>query len=511
MGEQILTVLHRSERSELFDDVMFFDSEEDPRRLAGKLVLITAPAEIEPSRLDDICRKLSESAAAGIVSRAGSDLSPSPLLTPCKIHNISLLQLDASIGWREFDALVNRVLGEQAGGPQLGASSGDKLFSLANTVAQTFQGSVAIEDHRRNILAYSALPGQAIDDFRASGILTRRTPDGPLNEIRYRQVFTAESVSRFPAEHGYAPRAAVPVRAGNITLGSIWVIDPEGAELTTPLTEDKLGVLLEAADLAAGYIVDAWRFEHGDERTKETALQRMISGTARENDATALGLRSEQRYLMLAIDCGPAADADLREIRTTTSRHLSVYFPGSVCTVREGRIIALLPSGASESARQSIKRFLNELEQSIGRHCFAGLTDPHPPGTSFVSEHETAVRVAQCAQLLNMSVALPDDVIPQLILQECGSSLGRSGLQLPETTALLSEAETCTTLLAWFEEQGNAPRVALRLKVHEQTVRYRVRQALKRHNLESASADRLLVLWLQLRLHELSAQHVLRA
>ncbi|WP_130452408.1 PucR family transcriptional regulator [Leucobacter luti] len=502
MGRGVLTVLHAAPRPTSLLGVTYYDTDIGEQQLAGQLVMLTAHAELGPDRLDALCAQLRTAQASGIVARAAQGPEGAGLVAACAQHDLQLLGLTSAVGWREFDALVSRLLGEHGAGLQLGTNSGDRLFSLANSVAQAFGGSVAIEDHRRNILAYSALPGQAIDSLRANGILTRRTPDGPLNEVRYRQVFAADGISRFPTENQFAPRAALPLRAGSIPLGSIWVIDPNGDDLDTPLSPEKREVLQSAAELASGYIVDAWRFDHGDERSKETALRRLFSGTPHENDATVLGMRPDKNYLVLAIDSGAVLEGDLSEIRTAASRHLSVYFPGSVCSVMEGKVVALVPSAATEPVARSLERLLPELVRLTGSACNCGLSAPRRPSPSLSEDYERAVRVAECAREMRIAVATPDAVQPQLILRECADALRGSDLQLPEAASLLAEGEeeTRVTLLAWLEERGSAPRVAERLNVHEQTVRYRVRQATSRLGLDLDDPDRRLALWLQLRL-----------
>ncbi|MBL3688138.1 PucR family transcriptional regulator [Leucobacter zeae] len=505
MGHGVVTVLHAPQRPAALLGVAYYDTDLLEQQLAGQLIMLTAHSELSPERIDLLCEQLTAAQASGIVIRSHLGQDAAGLIGACVRHGIHLLGVAPSVGWREFDALVSRLLGEHGAGLQLGTNSGDRLFALANSVAQSFGGSVAIEDHRRNILAYSALPGQAIDSLRANGILTRRTPDGPLNEIRYRQVFATDGISRFPSEDDFAPRAALPLRAGNILLGSIWVIDPLGDDLSTPIPPEKEEVLRSAAELAAGYIVDAWRFDHGDERSRETALRRLLSGASHENDRTVLGIRPEQHYLVLAIDCGTVPEGDLSEVRTAASRHLSVYFPGSVCAVMDGVVVALLSSTATDPVVRSLERLLPELTRLIGRTAHCGLSYPRKLSSTIAADAVRAVQVAECARSMRLAIATPDEVQPQLILRACADALGATDLQLPEADQLFApdERDTRETLLAWLEERGSAPRVAERLNVHEQTVRYRIRQVRTRLGVDLSDADRILALWLQLRVADL--------
>ncbi|MBC9935735.1 MULTISPECIES: CdaR family transcriptional regulator [unclassified Leucobacter] len=506
LGSDTLTPVDRLPDSPFVQGVTFFDAETPELQFPGQLILLTSHSALTAEQLDLLCASAIASGASGVVARGVQLQHTSALVLACAHHGLPLLELTHTVGWRQFDALVSRLLGEHGAGLQLGPSSGDKLFALANSVAGVFRGSVAIEDHRRNILAYSAMPEQAIDDFRASGILYRKVPDKPINEIRYRQVFAAQGVARFAQDDAQAPRAAIAIRAGNISLGSIWAIDPDGYDLTRELSVEKQEILEQGAILAAGYLVDAWRFDHSDGRGREAAFRRLLMGTPQEGDQVALGLRPTQHVVLAALVCdgGVASAAELSEIRTHMARHLSVYFPGSGCLVLDQTVCALIPSKSTSEIERSFTRLLPELFRLIRRHCHVGLSEPQRLQASLAGRIDRARAIAECARDRSIAVATLPDVQAQLVLRECESAITVDGLLLPETAALLGdeESETRRTLLAWFEEQGNAPRVASRLNLHEQTVRYRIRQAVARLGIDLTDADRILTLWLQLRLAE---------
>lgn len=506
LGSETLTPIGLLPDSPFTQGVTFFDAETAELQFPGQLILLTSHSALTNAQLELVCEAAASSGASGVVARGVQARPNSALVVACVRHNLPLLELTHTVGWRQFDALVSRLLGEHGTGLQLGPSSGDKLFALANSIAGVFRGSVAIEDHRRNILAYSAMPEQAIDDFRASGILYRKVPDKPINEIRYRQVFAAQGVARFAQDDAQAPRAAIAIRAGNISLGSIWAIDPDGYDMDRELSSEKQEVLEQGAILAAGYLVDAWRFDHSDGRGRDAALRRLLTGTPQDGDQVTLGLRPTQHVVVAALVCAGdvTSTAELSEIRTHTARHLSVYFPGSACLVLDQTVFALIPSKSASEIERSFTRLLPELFRIIRRQCHVGLGEPQRFQAPLAGQHERAQAIAECARDRTIAVATQSDVQAQLVLRECETALTAEDLLLPETAALLGddESETRRTLLAWFEEQGNAPRVAARLNVHEQTVRYRIRQAVARLGIDLADADRILTLWLQLRLAE---------
>ena len=503
LGPATLRPVVRSEGSGAppVQGVAFLDADAVAAQPAGQLLLLTSHSLLAEDRLDRLCAGAAAARASGVVARGIGD-AQSPLAVACARHGLPLFELDPQVDWRQFDALVSRLLGEHGSGLQLGPTSGDKLFSLANSIAGVFRGSVAIEDHRRNILAYSAMPDQAIDDLRANGILYRRVPDKSLNEVRYRQVFAAQGVSRFGRGDTEAPRAAIAIRAGSIPLGSIWAIDPDGEDPTAPLSPAKREVLEQGALLAADYLVDAWRFDHGDTRSREAALRRALLGTAQENDPTVLGFRPTQQVLLAALILdGETSDAELGEVRTGAARHLSVYFPGSVCIILDRAVIALVPSGSAEEVGRSFTRLLPELRRHTGVECRVGLDEPRRFRRSLAGRHERSRLVAECARERGLEIATTREVQAQLVLHECAAALRQARLTTEDADALFDPeaVDARTTLLAWLEAQGSAARVAARLNLHEQTVRYRVRQAVARFGLDLDDPDRMLALWVQLR------------
>lgn len=484
--------------------VLFYDTEGTEQQLAGQLLLLASHSAFSSAQIAKLCTMARDTGSCGIVARGIGEDPSSELAQRCTAAKLPLLELAPSVAWREFDALVSRLLGEHGSGLQLDPNSGDKLFALANTIAGVFKGSVAIEDHRRNILAYSAMPEQAIDDLRANGILYRRVPNKPINEVRYRQVFANPSVSRFQRYDTEAPRASIAIRAGNIPLGSIWAIDPEGDDLSIPLTAEKTEILEQVAILAAGYLVDAWRFDHGAGRVRETALRRTFTGVGQVSDSEALGFRATQQVIVAALvpEKTSLSEAEMSEIRSVTARHLSVYFPGSLCIVIDAAIYALVPSASGSEVERSFQRLLPEILRLSNQRCHVGLDNPTRFQSLTAGAKLIAKAIASCARERGLDVATHSAVLPQLLLRECGLALRAAELSTAEADALRApgQAEMQRTLLVWCEEQGNAPRIAARLQIHEQTVRYRVRQAVARFNLDLNDPDRILAMWIQLRL-----------
>ncbi|MFF5790720.1 PucR family transcriptional regulator [Paeniglutamicibacter sp. NPDC012692] len=490
--------------------VSYYDADTAEPPSPGHLLLLTSASVLPKQQLDAAFAFAAEQGHSAVVCK-GVPEGDNALTEAANTHGVALVSLSVSISWRQLDALVSRLLAEYDSGLHLAPSASDRLFALANTVASVFGGSVAIEDHRRNMLAYSAMPGQAIDDLRANGILYRRTPDAPLNEIRYREVFASTGISRFSQQQGEAHRAAVAIRAGNIPLGSIWVIDPDGHDLDIPLSEEKQEVLTRAAILAARYLVDAWRTDNSSDRPREESFLRLINGTANQNELTTLGLRPKQFVTLAAVSSASHRldAAELNDLRFAVHRHVSVYFPGSITITQNDAVLTLLPTGSSEEARRVFRQLLPELVRASAQEWRVGVGEPRRFSGTLTRQRDEAVGVLECARIRGLDVATLDEVRPQLVLLGCqGQLVDQRHLIDPELAALLDgdtarDEEARLTLLVWCEEQGNASRVADRLNIHEQTVRYRIRQLRERITLHPKDPDALLALWLQLRLHAL--------
>lgn len=430
-----------------------------------------------------------------------------PMLRIAAEHGLAVAVLSPDVSWREFDALITRALGENAHSLTLGPSVGDKLFALANTIARTFGGSVAIEDHQRSILAHSSVQGQAIDELRTTGILFRRAGDAPVNEARYREVHEAAGIVRFPSYADSLPRAAIAVRAGAIPLGSIWVLDPLGGDpARTVLGEEKQRILETGSALAAGVLLEAWQANSRMGSRRESALRRILAGAPQPGDREELDPAGDGVGVVLTatVAPGPRSAGRIAEARTVLSRHLTMYVPNVVITAERNEIIALCPTDLVAQVEGWATAALTELSADTADSLFTGLSDPHELATRLPFAASEAREVAAHSRAAGERVGTVSKLRTQLFLSMCRSQLDLDDrLLLPEVRELLNageaSAQAIETLECWLAEAGNIARTAKRLRVHEQTVRYRLRKLRERVPFDSAGPDYLLTLWAQLR------------
>ncbi|MFC5336938.1 PucR family transcriptional regulator [Leucobacter denitrificans] len=477
----------------------------------GMLLCLVSADAMRPEELERALAAAANNSCAGVAIKvaAGSERE-SELIAQISRMQLATVILSPEVSWREFDALITGTLGENAQSLNLAPSAGDKLFALANTIARTFGGSVAIEDHQRSILAHSSVTGQAIDDLRTTGILFRRAGDAPVNEARYREVLEAEGPIRFPRYGDYLPRAAIAVRAGTIPLGSIWVLDPDGDATGdtdgTQLSTEKAEVLERAAAMAAGTLLEAWKASSRSGSRRESALRRVLIAAAQQGDREELDPTGDAVGVILAatVAAGPRSAGRIAEARAVFARHLAMYVPNVVISAEANEIIALCPTPLVEQVREWALSALADLSDDTSAGIQVGVSDAHSISNRLPFAANEARDVARHSRSTGEPVGTVTRVRTQLFLAACRSQLELDDrLLLPEVRELLESGESkhqlVDTLECWLSEVGNVARTAERLLVHEQTVRYRLKRLRELFPLEGAEPDYLVTLWAQLR------------
>lgn len=489
---------------------------------AGMLLSLISAEVMRPEELSEAIAAVSRSGCAAIALKLGdfadersdnrdreavAGATAEAILHEIIAAGLAAVVLAPETNWREFDALMTRELGESAQSLTQLPSSGDKLFALANSIARVFGGSTAIEDHRRGILAHSSVPEQVIDDFRTTGILFRRVGDAPVNEERYRRVLAADGIVRFPRYYENLPRAAIAVRAGAIPLGSIWVIDPAGGDHEqTELSAEQQAALREGAIAAADAILEMRQTGRSTGPRREAAFARTILGSAQAGDREILDPSGGSLGVVLvgSVPKRGGATVQVAELRSALTRHLSIYIPDVVVISEGNEVYALCPTGDVDVVRGWALDALSEVSSETVSDVHLGLSDPHPTGTHLSYGIREAREIAECAAEEGVRAGTLAALRPQLFLAECRARLEIDDRYvLPELRELMDAGrngrQLLRTLEYWLQESGSVARTAARLQVHEQSVRYRLRRLRAQLSLDTAGADYLLAVWMQLR------------
>ncbi|MFI7450276.1 PucR family transcriptional regulator [Nonomuraea sp. NPDC049714] len=454
---------------------------------------------------------------AVVVKDRGADLAP--LVTAAKQAEVALLIAPERLPWRQLDALLTTAIaGPGAAGTTYSSVGMGDLFALANVIASTIGGATCIEDPQGNVLSYSNLPGQEIDEIRKQGILGRRTPQRPTNRTEYGRVFNADGPVRFDSLFdGHTPRLATAVRAGAQLLGFIWVLD--GVPGVEP---EAMRLLDDAARIAALHLLRARTPVDPRRWHRAETLRALLEGHTSETAAAArLGLPADTPVAVVVFaPAAPTAEPGtaMAGVLELVSLACEAGHPESACTMGGGRIHALLPMIADTSVEQLVKS-VTEVTSAVLKSARVGLHAGIGPVVQGLGLAAASGRLAErVVQVLaesggtTPSVATDEQVRSRIALLDLVERGGaeRDRLLEPVRRMMEHDAAHSTThaasLLAYLDAFGEAAKAAAELSVHENTLRYRVRRLQELFALDLGDPTDRLVVWLQLRLLQLAGE-----
>ncbi len=463
--------------------------------------------------------------ASAVVFKRGTD---SAGLSQVEVSaGVAVLSVPEEMTWTQLHAfLLNArsfsVQVDDGGGGIAGVPIGD-LFALANAIAGMVGGAVTIEDPARRVLAFSTLGDQPIDAARRRSILGRQVPDSLGMRKLYRRVLETDGVMSADQQallevlegeldevEDLDPRSAVAIRAGGRMIGSIWVDHP-----VTPLGEEALRALTEAARIAAPHVIQARASRDVERRIRGEMLLAVLEGRAStEENATRLGFSPNARFVVLAFSAAAGEAIDQFE------RERLVDLVGVYCEALHGpsgaiaigaNVYALLQVG-DRSDRERVVRVARETQGHAGARIGGGILAAVSSTVESLREVSSARREAErVLEVLRSgpsgsTLATIDDVRSQVVLLELKElTVEHSGLTRGKLTAVLEhDAERGTqygpTLRAYLDAMGDVVAAAKKISVHPNTFRYRLRRLVELFEIEVKNADERLVLELQFRL-----------
>lgn len=376
-----------------------------------------------------------------------------------------------------------------------------ELAGLAQTIATLTRGMVTIEDTRSRILAYSA-SGEEADELRRLSILGRSGPPAYLELLRtwgvYDRLASSEEVVEIDEhpETGMRRRLAIGVFAGADQLGTIWV--QQGAE---PFPPHAAKALLGAARVAAVELAG----RRSTRREDDARLGALLDGRSGTLDAvSARAARSPCVVAVFAVT-DDAADRATRALRTTALASIvRVHAAGlraeATQTELDGRVYVLLPDIAAVTVAVPMVRAAGAAARKHLTGPIRAALGPLVPAVTNAAESRHGADLALTVG--TAATTLFDDVRATLAVRMLADAFAqRADLHDPRVTELAREApELADTLRRFLASGSDVTAVATELDIHPTTVRYRLRQALARAELDLADPDIRLAAQLQLQL-----------
>ncbi|MEV6218463.1 helix-turn-helix domain-containing protein [Nocardia sp. NPDC051833] len=422
---------------------------------------------------------------------------------------LALVHVHRQARWDQVFALVRRMLarspGQRAAADEHDLLAPDTdLFGLAQVVAKETGGMVSIEDPQSHVLAYSASDASA-DQLRIRSILGREGPGDYLRILRdwgvFDRVWRSDEVVDVPEhpELDIRRRLVVGIRRGTPerVLGTIWLQQGD-----RPLRPDAAQVLRGASAVAARIIARGL-----DAPSTEALLVRRLFGAHGDgvdvpSVAAALHLPTAGPAAVIGFaPVGPVAD--LTASSGLIRLHASAFRDDSVTEAIGDRVYVLLPSYHSERGVGSwLRKLVAQLEQARGLVVRAAVAAPVAGLTAVAGARAEVDRVldSPAAAASGSRVATLAEARTAVLLAEIVELVrDRPHLHDPRLAVLDAydrehAAELRGSVLAYLRAHGEVSAAAAALRVHPNTLRYRLRRAEAVLGIDLADpADRLLL------------------
>lgn len=476
-------------------DVVIVDPEEDSGTRSGDLVLVIGARGRSAVRL---VRAAARSGAAAVAVKVEADEDARVLRETAIDGGLALLGVNPEVRWEQLEAFArsavdNARLAAEGDMGETPHSEGD-LSSLAQTVAAMTDGIVSIEDTASRVLAYSRSDDE-VDELRRLSVLGRRGPEPYLSMLRewgiYQRLRSGEEVVRVEErpELGIRRRMAVGIHAGAQPLGTIWV--QEGAQ---PLAEHSERALLGAARVAALHLIRQ-RSEATAAPFRQNLLTGLLDGRVdADSVASNIGADAEKPGVVVVFTLRPyeqdRTELELQraEMASLISVHAAAYRRSALVTTIGSRVYVLLPDLPVRSAGSSALTLTREIVLAARAHLRVGVQaavgSDVPTLAEIASSRTEADRILDAmAYDPRSEIATIADVRAQVLLSEVLTVLRDnerfrdSRLDALTTHDAEHGTELGPTVLAYLEAFGDVRAASLRMHVHPNTLRYRVRRA----------------------------------
>lgn len=379
--------------------------------------------------------------------------------------------------------------------------SPDGLLALAGSIAGLVGAPVTIEDDASELITYS--PGQEYsDEARVATILNRRVPDRYRSLLRSDRLDVRLAGSSGPLyadfrASGVLPRAIMPIRVDDLSVGSIWAIVPNAP------SREQRAALEESAALAAPVLARQLARRRGEEARRAAAVRALLGGGAEAVEAaTELPLAPGPLAVVALRPVGPAPSGEPLRRALAGLDGPAGY---AIHAEADGAGYAVLPVRDEQRAA----RLVRELRDRAGLVAGVGRTVPGPDLLDRSrADADLVVRLLTRLGGTGGAAHIRDVHLDALLMQtvDLADEAGHDPLgAIADLEAYDRERGTeLLDSLARYLAVGEDARLAARqLHVHPNTLRYRLRRAHEIAGLDLADPAAKFEIQLRLRLRAL--------
>ncbi|MEV0071497.1 helix-turn-helix domain-containing protein [Amycolatopsis sp. NPDC050768] len=470
---------------------------------AGDLVL--GVATVDPADAAELLRVSAAQGAAAVLLKPPLAAKPT-VRRAAKSAGIALIQVHSATSWAQLVWLLRTVLdalGDESESLEDGGDPGSgDLFRLADAVASVVDAPVTIEDTNSRVLAYSARQ-DLTDPARVATIMGRRIPDDVLARFRSRGVFRELSRGRqtifVPAQRdGTLPRLIVPIRMGGELLGSMWAV------VAGPVSEERAAAFADAAPVVALHLLRRRAHTDAQRRASAELLRAVLEGHPGQRRVVAELDLSDEPHRVVAIEVTGGDGRDAEGLRLALLERISQGIGRRpVATELGGLLYAVVPDGGAwAELRDALAAQPASRRGGIPRAAAGAPVAVSALATSRTQADEALGLLR--AGLVEGRVVAYEDAWTSLVLHRAatGSATARVAdlgpLGLLRAHDETTKAGYVDTLYEWLRHPGDPRAAAAELRIHPNTLRYRMKRLLDLVPLDLDDPDVRLALLTQL-------------
>jgi hypothetical protein len=503
MGPTLLGAVYVAPSAAAVNDVVIAEAGRKATLASGDLVLGVAVSSARDAT--PLVRYCGERGAAALLLKAPS-ASAASVLAAAKQAGVSLVEVRSGTGWAQLVWLLRTVIDAASDESDDDADEGGlgDLFQLADAVAAVVDAPVTIEDANSRVLAYSARQ-ELTDPARIATIMGRRIPDDVLARFRSRGVFRELSRGRttifVPAQRdGTLPRLIVPIRMGGELLGSMWAV------VHDRVPEARAAAFADAGSVVALHLLRRRAAVNAQRRHSTEQVRALLEGRGSIRVAAAeLGF-ADVPHRVVAIDTvGKGAEDELAAegLRLALWERLTAGVGRRPAVAELNRLLyAVVPDEPGPAGWAALRTALSALDTE---QLLVAAGAPAPIADLPVSRAQAQETLGLLrAGLVAGRVADYQQAWAVVVLHRAANAANSAGVtDLGPLSALREQddqngTDYLGTLYAWLRHPGD-PRAAGRsLRIHPNTLRYRMRRIVELTGLDLDDPDLRLALLVQL-------------
>lgn len=450
-----------------------------------------------------LLERAADAAAGGVVLKGPVASDAQVAGAARRLAGPALIELQPHTSWAHVIWLLRGVI-DRASAPDtsyLGTPGPHSdLFALADAAAEIIDAPVTVEDAQSRVLAYSARQ-DTTDPARVSTIVGRRVPPETLTHFRASGVFRRLARSSDPiwtpaGPDGTLPRLIIPVRAGGEWLGSIWAV------VRSPVPPERIRELSGVASILALHLLRL-RAEAGIARRVSAGQLRVAlrEGTAPvPGPGAAPGLPAGP-WRVVAFG-SPGGTDDVRrqlDLWESVARRFGWHQPlladvdglllGVVTEQQRGRrrVAAGTSAGADAGTLDWLRHVLTEVRShDPGLYAAAGgpahSPDELPRSMAEAVELYRLIGAGRLPVSRGAGTVLLEDAWDAVVIERARVAVGIDTGPLGGPLAVLRVHDEehgtpyLATLAAWLDHFGDPQSAARVLRIHPNTLRYRLRK-----------------------------------